>query len=163
LSLISFEQVQKIVTAFSPLAGSPSSPLETTQFLRSMQPSLMPRTSLHQGAMSGLALLSARAASNRVDYLANKITPDQDSLTQRLLARGLLAGVGLAMRKVPDQNDTAWPAAFSRLTGELIEAGAIGGFLYEAITATRHRSSVSRKGAIANMAVSTASLSFARN
>ena len=161
MSLISFDQLQRIVTAFSPAAGSPASPLETTQFLRSVQPSLMPRTSIHQGAMSGLAILSARAASNRVDYLADKITPNQDSLSQRLIARGLLAGVGLGMRKLPDENDTAWPAAFSRLTGELIEAGAIGGFLYEAITATRHRSSASRKGAIANMAVSAASLSFA--
>jgi len=161
VSLISFEQLQRVVTAFSPAAGSPGSPLETTQFLRSMQPSLMPRSSIHQGAMSGLAILSARAASNRVNYLANRITPDEDSLTQRLVTRGLLAGVGIGMRKFPNEDDTAWPAAFSRLTGELLEAGAIGGFLYEAVTATRTRSSASRSGAVANMGISAAALAFA--
>ncbi len=52
MPLISFEQLQKVATVFSPLSGTPGSPLETTQWLRSLQPSLMPRTSLHQGAAS---------------------------------------------------------------------------------------------------------------
>ena len=60
MQLLSFDQVQKIVNVFSPTAGSPGSPLETTQWLRSLQPSLMPRTSLHQGAASGVVILAAR-------------------------------------------------------------------------------------------------------
>ena len=72
MQFLTFDQLQKLVSIVSPTSGSPGSPLETTQWLRSLQPSLMPRTSVHQGAASGLAILAARAASNRVDLLANR-------------------------------------------------------------------------------------------
>jgi uncharacterized membrane protein len=159
--LLSFDQVQKIVNVFSPTAGSPGSPLETTQWLRSLQPSLMPRTSLHQGAASGVVILTARAASNRVDYLSNRLTPNKQSLTQRVAVRAALAGVGYGLRKLPDPDDTAWPAALARLGGELIEGGAAGGVIYEVMTAARGRGSSTRRGAELTMAGTLAAFGFA--
>lgn len=147
MQLPTIEQMQKLVNVFSPAAGSPGSPLETTQWLRSLQPSLMPRTSLHQGAASGLVILAARSASGRVDRLADRATPDQDSLAQRVAVRAALAGLGFALRKLPDQDDTAWPAALARLSGELIEGGATGGIIYELMSAARTRTSSTQRGA----------------
>ncbi|MFN7148301.1 MAG: alpha/beta-hydrolase family protein [Microthrixaceae bacterium] len=161
MQLLSFDQLQKIVTLFSPTAGSPGSPLETTQWLRSLQPSLMPRSSVHQGAASGLAILAARAASNRVDRLAEKMTPNDDSLTQRVGVRVSLVGAGYAMRKLPDPDDTAWPAALLRLSGEMVEGGAAGGVIYELMSAARGRSESSRRGAELTMAGTLAAFGFA--
>jgi hypothetical protein len=160
MQLLSFDQVQKIVNVFSPTAGSPGSPLETTQWLRSLQPSLMPRTSLHQGAASGVVILAARAASNRVDYAANKLTPNQDSLTQRIAVRAALVGAGYGLRKLPDPDDTAARRA-RRLTGELVEGGAAGGVIYEVMAAARGRGSSTRRGAELTMAGTLAAFGFA--
>jgi uncharacterized membrane protein len=161
MPLLSFDQLQKVVNVFSPTAGSPGSPLETTQWLRSLQPSLMPRTSLHQGAASGVVILTARAASNRVDYAANKLTPDPGSLAQRVAVRAAMVGAGYGLRKLPDADDTAWPAAFARLTGELVEGGAAGGIIYELMTAARGRGSSSRRGAELTMAGTLAAFGLA--
>jgi len=161
MNLITFDQVQRLVTFFSPAAGSPGSPLETTQLLRSFQPSLMPRTSLHQGAVSGLAVLAGRAATNRVDYVADKITPNSDSTTQRVLARGVLAAAGYGLRTLPADDDTAWPAGIARLSGELIEGGAVGGIIYEVVTSMRARTESTREGAIRTTVASGAALAFA--
>lgn len=161
MPLTTFDRFQSLVTFFSPAAGSPGSPLETTMLMRSMRPSLMPRTSLHQGAASGLAILAGRAASNRVDYAANKITPDIDSMTQRVLARAAIAGAGYGLRKLPDHDDTALPAALARLTGELVEGGALGGILYELVTSMRGRQDSSREGAIRTTVANAAALGFA--
>ncbi len=158
---VSFEQLQKVATVFSPLSGSPGSPLETTQWLRSLQPSLMPRTSLHQGAASGAVILAARAASNRVDRLADRLTPNEDSLAQRIAVRAAIVGVGYGMRRLPDEDDTAWPAALARMGGELIEGGATGGIIYEVMTAARGRASSTRRGAGFTMAATAAAFSFA--
>jgi len=160
MQILTFNQIQKVITFFSP-GGSPGSPLETTMLLRSMRPSLMPRTSLHQGAASGLAILAGRAASNRVDYVANTITPNTDSATQRVLARALLAGAGYGMRQLPDQDDTALPAAIARLTGELVTGGAVGGILYELVTTMRSRNASTQEGAVRATVASAAALAFA--
>lgn len=159
--LLSFEQLQRIVGLVSPAAASPSSPLETSMWLRSLQPSLMPRTSVHQGAASGVVVLTARAASHRVDRAADRLTPDQDSLAQRVAVRAAIAAAGYALRKLPDQDDTAWPAAIARLTGELLEGGATGGIIYELMSAARDRSESTRRGAELTMAGTLAAFAFA--
>ncbi len=161
MQLPTIEQLQKLVNVFSPAAGSPGSPLETTQWLRSLQPSLMPRTSLHQGAASGMVILAARGASNRVDRLADRATPDQDSLAQRVAVRAAIAGGGFALRKLPDQDDTAWPAALARLSGELIEGGAAGGIIYELMSAARTRTSSTPRGAAITSVSTLAAFAFA--
>lgn len=161
MAIVDFERIQRGVQLVAPLAGSPSSPLETTELLRSLGPSLMPRSSLHQGAVSGLALLVARAASARVDALADTITPDTCSLPQRVVARALLASGGYGLRKLPDADDDAWPAGVARLSGELFEAAAIGGLIYELVTSVRERQASTREGAVRATVASSAALAFA--
>ncbi len=161
MPLINFDQVQKAVSVFSPTSGSPGSPLETTMLVRSLGPSLMPRSSVHQGAATGLLILAARAASNRVEKLANGITPDTESLTQRVAARALLGGAGFALQRAPDPDDTAWPAGVARLSGELIEGAAAGGVIYEVARAIKERGSASERGAARVTAASAAGVAFA--
>jgi uncharacterized membrane protein len=161
MPLLSFDRVQRAVSVFAPLTGSPSSPLETMELLRSLRPSLMPRTSLHQGAVSGLSVLVARAACNRADKLADALTPDTTSLPQRVAARALLAGSGYTLRKFPDPDDTAWPAGVARLTGELLEGAALGGVVYEVLSTAKDRQSDTSDGALRATAVSVAAIGFA--
>ena len=143
MPLLSFDQLQKVINVFSPTAGSPGSPLETTQWLRSLQPSLMPRTSLHQGARQrrGHPRRPGREQPGRRRGRTSS-PPTRESLAQRVAVRAALVGAGYGLRKLPDADDTAWPAAIARLTGELVEGGAAGGIIYEVMTAARDRSAV---------------------
>jgi uncharacterized membrane protein len=141
-----FESVLSVV---SPMTSSPGAPLETTNFIRSLQPSLMPRTSLHQGAVSGLSILAARGVSSRVEKLTARLTFGSDSLAPRLVVRAGLAGGGRALQSWPAAGDDTWPADVSRMTGELLELGALGGMLYDVLskvksTATTDERSVRR-------------------
>jgi uncharacterized membrane protein len=136
-------RVEALLGVASPLTSSPGAPLETTHFIRSLQPSLMPRTSLHQGAVSGLSILAARGVSTNVERLTDRATFGSDSLTLRLAVRAGLVGGGRALRSWPADDDHAWPADVSRLTGELLEIGALGGMLYDVLSRTRSRSMAS--------------------
>lgn len=161
MQLVTFDRVQKAVSVFAPTTGSPGSPLETMELLRSLRPSLMPRTSLHQGAVSGLSILVARAACNRVNVLADKLTPNTDSLSQRVASRALLGVAGYGLRVLPDENDTAWPAGVARLTGELIEGAGAGGVVYEVMSSAKARSSSTQEGAVRTTVMTAAAIAFA--
>jgi uncharacterized membrane protein len=140
-----FESVMGLV---SPLTSSPGAPLETTNFIRSLQPSLMPRTSLHQGVVSGLSVLAARGVSGRVERLTNRLTGNSDSLALRLAVRaGLIAG-GRALQAVPVDEHTPWPAEVAHLGGELLELGAFGGLLYDVLSKARSAASTDERSAI---------------
>lgn len=71
-------RLESVLGVVSPLTSSPGAPLETTHFVRSVQPSLMPRTSLHQGVVSGLSVLAARGVSATVERLTNRVTFGSD-------------------------------------------------------------------------------------
>lgn len=127
-------RLESVLSVMSPLTSSPGAPLETTNFIRSVQPSLMPRTSLHQGAVSGLAILAARGVSSAVERITDRVTFGNDRLAVRLAARaGMVAG-GRALATLPDEADQRWPAGVSRLTGELLQIGAAGGAMYDVLT-----------------------------
>lgn len=138
------QRFESVLGLVSPLTSSPGAPLETTNFIRSLQPSLMPRTSLHQGVVSGLSVLTARAVSTRVEKLTNRLTGNSDSLTLRLAVRaGLVAG-GRALKSVPEPDgDVKWPTEIARLSGELLEIGAFGGLLYDVLSRARTNASQS--------------------
>ncbi len=158
---LTIEQAQKVASTFAPLASSPGSPLETSELLRSLRPSLMPHDSVQQGLASGVAVLLARGVSNKVDNTANRLTPNKDSLAQRVGVRAAIAGAAYAARRIPDEDDTALPAAVTRLAGELIEGGALGGMVYELASAAQRRSSSTQRGAAISVGVTTAALGFA--
>lgn len=127
-------RLESVLSLVSPVTSSPGAPLETTNFIRSVQPSLMPRTSLHQGVVSALSILTARKVSKVVERLTDRVTFGSDSLTARLVARAALVAGGNALAAVPDPDDQRWPAGVSRLTGELLQFGAAGGALYDVLS-----------------------------
>ena len=127
-------RVESVLSVISPLTSSPGAPLETTSFIRSVQPSLMPRTSLHQGAVSGLSILAARGVSSVVERITNRVTFGSSSLAIRLAARAAMIAGGNALANAPDPDDQRWPAGVSRLTGELLQVGAAGGALYDVLS-----------------------------
>ncbi len=148
------EKFESVLGVLSPLTSSPGAPLETSHFIRSMQPSLMPRTSLHQGAVSGLSVLAARAVSSRVERTTNRLSGNSDSLLVRLAVRAGLAGAGRALRMVPRSNEQAWVSEVAHMSGELVELGALGGALYDVLSAARPHSSPDERTAL-RLAVTT--------
>jgi uncharacterized membrane protein len=127
-------RLESVLSVISPLTSSPGAPLETTNFIRSVQPSLMPRNSLHQGVVSGLSILAARGVSSVVERLTNRVTFGSSSLTVRLAARAAMVVGGNALANAPDAEDDRWPAGVARLTGELLQFGAAGGALYDVLS-----------------------------
>jgi len=154
-------RLESVLSVVSPMTSSPGAPLETTSFMRSLQPSLMPRTSLHQGAVSGMSILAARGVSSRVEKLTGRLTFGSDSLTLRLLVRAGLAGGGRALRSWPAASDHAWPADVSRLTGELLEVGALGGMLYDVLSRVKPQVTPDERSAMRLGVTTTASLGAA--
>lgn len=61
------EIIQGVARWVNPVIGSPAGPLETSVFVDSFGPSLMPRTSVHQGVATGLSVLAARAVTKIAD------------------------------------------------------------------------------------------------
>ncbi len=138
-------RLESVLSVVSPLTSSPGAPLETTNFVRSVQPSLMPRTSLHQGAVSGLSILTARKVSQIVEHLTNSVTFGTSSRTVRLAARAAMVAGGNALANHPDPDDQRWPAGVSRLTGELLQLGAAGGALYDVLSKVDPSQSTDRR------------------
>jgi uncharacterized membrane protein len=154
-------RLESVLSLVSPMTSSPGAPLETTSFIRSMQPSLMPRTSLHQGAVSGLSILAARGVSSRVEKLTARLTFGSDSLALRLVVRAGLAGSGRALRSWPGDDDDTWPADVSRMTGELLEVGALGGMLYDVLSKVKPEASTDERSALRLGLTTAASLGAA--
>ncbi len=130
-------RAESVLGVVAPLTSSPGAPLETTSFIRSVQPSLMPRTSLHQGAVSGLSILAARGVSAAVERITNRVTFGSSSLAVRLAARAAMIAGGRALASAPAPEDQRWPAGVSRLTGELLAIGAAGGAMYDVLSRVR--------------------------
>jgi uncharacterized membrane protein len=142
------ERFESVLALVSPLTSSPGAPLQTSNFIRSMQPSLMPRTSLHQGVVSGLSVLSARGVSAKVEQLTDRLTGGSSSLVARLAVRAGLVGAGRGLRMVPRGEGAAWPSEVAHLSGELLELGAAGGALYDVLSAVRPEASADERSAL---------------
>ncbi|MFZ4517096.1 MAG: alpha/beta-hydrolase family protein [Microthrixaceae bacterium] len=148
------QRLESLLSVVSPLTSSPGAPLETTNFIRSLQPSLMPRTSLHQGAVSGLSVLAARGTSHRVEQLTQALTFGSDSLALRLAVRGGIVAAGRGLRSVPTGRGIGWPNDAAHLVGELLELGAVGGIAYDILSRIRPESSLDERTAV-RLTVST--------
>ncbi len=155
------ERLESVLAVLSPLTSSPGAPLQTTNFIRSMQPSLMPRTSLHQGVVSGLSVLAARGVSHRVERLTDALTGGSSSLPLRLTVRAGLVGAGRGLRMVPRGDGPAWPSEVAHLGGELLELGAAGGALYDVLSAARPGASADERSALRLLVTTGTSLGAA--
>ncbi len=126
------EIIQSVARWINPVIGSPAGPLETTVFVDSFGPSLMPRTSVHQGVATGLSVLAARAVTKVADMPFAAMVPDDAGLTRRLAVRGVMGGVGESLARIPEvEGETMWRSG-TRTSGRLIRAAAIGGAIYDA-------------------------------
>jgi uncharacterized membrane protein len=124
----------KVANRINPITSGPAAPLQTAAALDSFGPSLMPRSSLHQGVAGGLAVLSARAIGNGIDLLAKKAAPESSPLAWRIGARAVIAAAGAALGRMAESDSESTAKASLRSAGRLAEAGAIGGIIYEAAT-----------------------------
>ena len=95
------EIVASVARWLNPVAGSPSSPLETTVFLDSFGPSLMPRTSVHQGLASGLSVLAARGVTKVAEIPFNAVVPADAGLAAHLTGRAVMGAAGVALSELP--------------------------------------------------------------
>jgi uncharacterized membrane protein len=126
------EVIQRIARWINPVIGSPAGPLETTVFVDSFGPSLMPRTSVHQGVATGLSVLAARAVTKVADVPYAVMVPDDAGLARQLAMRGVMGGVGESLAGIPEiEGETMWRSG-ARTSGRLIRAAAIGGAIYDA-------------------------------
>jgi uncharacterized membrane protein len=124
----------KVANRLNPVTSGPAAPLQTAAALNSFGPSLMPRSSLHQGVAGGLAVLSARAIGNAVDLMAKKVAPPSAPLAWRIGARAIIAAGGATLSRIAEHEEESTGKASLRTAGRLAEAGAVGGIIYEAAT-----------------------------
>ncbi|MEN8235418.1 MAG: alpha/beta-hydrolase family protein [Actinomycetota bacterium] len=116
----------------NPLLSSPSGPLEGMAMAASFEPSLMPRTSMQQGVMMGLAGLAARSISAVVEKGTSAVVPASAGLATKLTGRGVVAGVGVALAAIPARpNESMWRTGL-RSSGRLLAAVSASGAIYDA-------------------------------
>ena len=140
----------------NPLLSSPAGPLEGVAMAMSFEPSLMPRTSMQQGIMMGLAGLAARSLGGIVEKGAQTIIPHRATLSKRLAIRaGVgLAGAGLALIPVRE-GESLWRSG-ARSGGQVVAAAAVSGAVHEVGAATF---TTTRTGGVIRPIVSAAAIS----
>jgi len=148
--------VRDVAMWLNPVAGTPSSALETAALLDSLAPSLMPRTSTLQGAAAGLTVLIARAVAAPAEGIVQRSRTAAVPLQGQLATRAALALVGAAAGALPPrEHETLWRAG-ARSAGHLATAAAIGGAVYD--TGEHLRARYPAQRAIRPLLVSTLSL-----
>ena len=136
------ELAVKAADWLNPLMASPAAPFEAVAAVGSFQPTLMPRSSVHQGLSMGAATLGARALTTGVHAGTRALLPTSAGLPLKLTARGVVGGVGVGLAALPEEPDeTLWRAG-ARSTGQILAAAAASGAVYDVATstagATRH-------------------------
>jgi len=133
------ETVVRVANRLNPVTSGPAAPLQTSAALDSFGPSLMPRSSLHQGIAGGLAVLTARAIGLGVDAMATKVAPKTSPLAWRFGVRAALAGAGAVLARIDQTEDESTPRASARTAGRLLNLAALGGILHEAGNDLSHK------------------------
>jgi len=136
--------------------GGPTFPLQTASFLDSFLPSLMPRTTVHQGLAAGVNVLSARMAAGAVES-ANALVMSADAgLVPRLVVRAVGVGAGHALASLPElEDETLWHAG-ARSGGDIVRAAAAGGAVYDVVQQVRRASGVSQTRIVVGSSMVTA-------
>jgi uncharacterized membrane protein len=130
-------------TAFAnwlnPITSDPAGPLKTISFLDSFSPSLMPRSSMHQGLAAGASVLIADTVGRGTDAAVRKVVADSSPFTQRIGARAMVTVAGFGLTKIPQRPGEATPVSSLRTIGRLVMAGGVGGMVYESASELRTR------------------------
>ena len=112
----------------------------------SFEPSLMPRTSMQQGIMTGLAGLTARSTTALIERTAHRFVPVSAGLPAKLTARAVLGVVGTGLARVKREPDESLWRAGARSAGYLMAWSAAGGAIHDASAAMT--GSVQSRGAV---------------
>jgi len=116
--------------------GDATAVLETISVLDAYLPSLMPRTSQHQGLATGLHLLGARLVGGRINAAHAAVLGGATPVAS-LVARTITAAAGHAVAQIPERADeTLWVSA-ARSGGEVLRATAVSGAVFDVATALR--------------------------
>ncbi len=121
----------KAADIVNPLLSSPGGPLEGMAMASSFEPSLMPRTSMQQGIMMGLAGLTARSLVAIAEKGTRRVTPNSARLSMKLAIRGAIGATGAGLAMIPQrQGESLWRSGV-RSGGQMLAAVAVSGALYD--------------------------------
>jgi uncharacterized membrane protein len=139
----------------NPLLSSPGGPLEGMAMASSFEPSLMPRTSMQQGIMMGLAGLAARSLVAIVEQGTRRVTPASSGLSAKLAIRGAIGAAGAGLSMIPKQpGESLWRSGV-RSGGRMLSAVAISGAVYDTSEAVAGKT---RRGSIVRPILSSAAI-----
>ena len=125
---------------FNPLLGSPSAPYEAVAAVTAFEPSLMPRSSVHQGIAVGALGLAARALGTGVEQGMKAVLPRSAGLPLKLTGRAVVGGAGIALATLPDRDDdrALWRAG-AKSAGQILAATSASGALYDVSDTLRRK------------------------
>ena len=121
------------------VVAGPTTPLETAGFLDSFLPSLMPRTSVHQGLAAGLNVLTARFVAGGVEAVNGAVLPSSIGLWPKLGLRALEMGAGHGLSSLPQVEDENLWRSGARSGGTVLTAVAAGGAVHDVVQHLRGR------------------------
>ncbi len=128
-----------VANRFNPVTADPAAPLRTTAMVDAFGPSLMPRSSLHQGMAAGLSVITANLVGRAIDVAIRRVVPASSSYLVRFGARAVVSCAGLALARIPESDSEATYVSSARTAGSLVMAGGVGGMIYESGTELRTR------------------------
>ncbi|HJV03674.1 MAG TPA: alpha/beta-hydrolase family protein [Actinomycetota bacterium] len=129
----------RVAQYVNPVGGNPTAAVEAMAALDSFGPSLMPRSSVHQGVVTGLASLGARAAGRLNQRIIDSGVPEGAGLRGRLLVRGAVAAGATVLSRLPEDRDESTARASIRAIGWWLAAGAVGGTVFDLAEVARRR------------------------
>ena len=135
----SMSALQQLAHRFNPVVADPSAPLRTQAMFDAFGPSLMPRSSMHQGMAGALSVLAAEAVGKGFDAMIRRVVPSSSPYFARMAARGVVTGIGYGLTQIPQTDDEHTAVASLRTFGRLAMAGAVGGMVYESGVAMQER------------------------
>ncbi|MFV9672605.1 MAG: alpha/beta-hydrolase family protein [Acidimicrobiia bacterium] len=147
--------VVKAADIANPLLSSPGGPLEGMAMASSFEPSLMPRTSMQQGIMMGLAGLTARSLVAIAEQGTRRVTPTSAGLSMKLAIRGAIGAAGAGLAMIPQRpGESLWRSG-ARSSGQLLSAAAISGALFDSTDSIAEKT---RKGSVLRPVLSSAAV-----
>ncbi len=107
-------------------------PLEGLAMASSFEPSLMPRTSIQQGIMMGLAGLTARSLTAIAEQGTRRVTPASAGLPTKLAIRAAIGGAGAGLAMIPRRSGESLWRSGMRSGGHMLASTEISGALHDA-------------------------------
>lgn len=126
----------RTIEAVEPLGSSPDAPLTSIAFLESFGTSLMPRTSMHQGVVTGLSLIGARSGAHIVERTTLRLVGAAAPVPLRIAARLGVGAAGYSASRFARRGGTmsgerSTKTASVDAVGSVITAAAIGGTVHD--------------------------------